>query len=74
MNIGFLELVTNIVILLMHPVHPGNLILFQLWLLKLCVNELTPVITKMVNLPVYQGCVPEAWKLSRLVPILKKLI
>jgi len=32
------------------------------WLLKLCGSELTPVITKMINLSLQQGQVPDSWK------------
>lgn len=32
------------------------------WLLKLCGNELIPVITKMINLSLQQGQVPDSWK------------
>ena len=72
MNIGFLELNLHFDII-NAPSSSWKFDPVPTLLLKLCVNELTPVITKMVNLPVYQSCVPEAWKLSRLVLILKKL-
>lgn len=43
------------------------------WLLKLCANELTPVITKMINLSLQEGHVPDTWKVALLAPLLKKL-
>ena len=43
------------------------------WLVKLCVDELKTVITKIINMPLHDGYVPEAWKVAILVPILKKL-
>ena len=42
------------------------------WLLKLCARELTPVIIKMINLPLSEGHVPDSWKVAILTPILKK--
>ena len=43
------------------------------WLLKLCRSELTPVITKMINLFLQQGQVPDSWKAALIRPLLKKL-
>jgi hypothetical protein len=43
------------------------------WLVKLCVDELKTVNTKIINMPLHDGYVPEAWKVALLVPILKKL-
>ena len=42
------------------------------WLLKLCTNELTPVITEMVNLSLHEGHVPDTWKVAILAPLLNK--
>ena len=42
-------------------------------LVKLCVDELKTVITKIINMSLHDGYVPEAWKVALLVPILKKL-
>ena len=42
------------------------------WLLKLYVDELTPIITKIINLSLNQGYVPASWKNALLRPILKK--
>ena len=42
------------------------------WLLKLCARELTPVIIKMINLPLSEGHAPDSWKVAILKPILKK--
>ena len=42
------------------------------WLLKLCARELTPVIIKMINLPLSEGHAPDSWKVAILTPILKK--
>ena len=36
------------------------------WLLKLCGSELIPVITKMINLSLQQGQVPDSWKATLL--------
>ena len=43
------------------------------WLVKLCVDELKTVITKIINMSLQDGYVPEAWKVALLLPILKKL-
>ena len=43
------------------------------WLLKLCGSELIPVITKMINLSLQQGQVPDSWKAALIRPLLKKL-
>ena len=43
------------------------------WLLKLCGSELVPVITKMINLSLQQGQVPDSWKAALIRPLLKKL-
>ena len=32
------------------------------WLVKICCDELTPVITKMVNLSISEGIVLDCWK------------
>ena len=44
------------------------------WLLKLCSDDLAPVITKIINLPVSleEGYVPDHWKTALVVPLLKK--
>ena len=42
------------------------------WLLKLCVDELTPIITKIINLSLNPGYVPASWKRALLRSILKK--
>ena len=43
------------------------------WLLKLCIEELAPVIARMTNLSLQEGCVPDSWKIALIVPLLKKL-
>ncbi len=43
------------------------------WLVKICCDELTPVITKMVNLSISEGIVPDCWKTALVRPLLKKL-
>ena len=43
------------------------------WLLKLCGSELIPLITKMINLSLQQGQVPDGWKAALIRPLLKKL-
>ena len=43
------------------------------WLLKLCIDELLPVITEMVNLSIRGGLVPADWKCALVKPLLKKL-
>ena len=42
------------------------------WLVKLCSNELTPILTKIINLSLEEGHVPDAWKIALLKPFLKK--
>ena len=42
------------------------------WLLKLCIDELLPVITEMVNLSIRGGFVPADWKCALVKPLLKK--
>ncbi len=42
------------------------------WLLKLCVNELKTVITKISSMSLHDEYVPDAWKVAHLLPILKK--
>ena len=41
------------------------------WLVKLCSNELTPILTKIINLSLEEGHVPDAWKIALLKPFLK---
>ena len=36
------------------------------WLVKLCVDELKTVITKIFNMSLHDGYVPEAWKVALL--------
>ena len=43
------------------------------WLLNECVDVLVPIITRMINLSLVSGCVPENWKLALILLILKKL-
>ena len=43
------------------------------WLVKICCDELTPVITKMVYLSISEGNVPDCWKTALVRPLLKKL-
>ena len=38
----------------------------------MCVDELTPIITKIINLSLKQGCVAASWKRALLRPNLKK--
>ena len=42
------------------------------WLVKKCLDELLPHITKIINLSLSSGTVPAAFKLSHIVPLLKK--
>ncbi len=42
------------------------------WLLKLCIDEVLPVITEMVNLSLTQGTMPQDLKLAVLFPKLKQ--
>ena len=44
------------------------------WLLKLCVDALTPFYTHLVNLSLSQGYVPTQMKEAILIPLLKKLL
>ena len=43
------------------------------WLVKLCLPELLPSITRIVNLSLQEGGVPDHWKTALLKPKLKKL-
>ena len=45
---------------------------FPTWLVKKCVDQLAPLITKMINSSLESGTVPENWKVALIVPILKK--
>ena len=42
-------------------------------LLKECIDIVLPVLTKMVNLSLQSGTVPESWKLALVIPLIKKL-
>ena len=42
------------------------------WLLKLCVDELLPSITAIVNASMDSSCVPRALKCAQIRPLLKK--
>lgn len=42
------------------------------WLVKRCSLELIPFITKIVNLSLQEGLVPDHWKIALLKPLLKK--
>ena len=44
------------------------------WLLKLCLSELLPVITYIVNLSLSTSTVPYALKLALITPLLKKVL
>jgi len=43
------------------------------WLLKLCIDELLPVLTEMVNLSIRGELVPVNWKCALVKPLFKKL-
>ena len=42
------------------------------WLVKICCLKLIPSITKIVNLSLQEGRVPDHWKIALLKPNLKK--
>ena len=42
------------------------------WLLKLCLHELLPLLTKIINFSLETGCVPASFKSSLIRPLLKK--
>lgn len=42
------------------------------WLVKDCVNELSPIFTRMINFSLTSGSVPSNWKSALVTPILKK--
>ena len=42
------------------------------WLVISCIDELLPVITRIVNLSLSSGVVPETFKTAHIVPLLKK--
>ena len=41
-------------------------------LVKCCLDELTPIITKIINFSLEDGCFPDAWKGALVKPMLKK--
>lgn len=43
------------------------------WFVKNCVQELAPVISKMVNSYLNSGIVPDDWKLALVIPLLKNI-
>ena len=43
------------------------------WLVKSCLDVLAPSITKMVNLSLLSGRVPQNWKTAVVIPLLKNL-
>ena len=42
------------------------------WLVKQCTKELAPVFAKMINSSLISGVIPENWKLTLVIPLLKK--
>jgi len=42
------------------------------WLLKKCINELTPVLTRIVNLSLLEGHFPDSFKHAQVDPLIKK--
>ena len=42
------------------------------WLVKSCLDVLAPSITEMVNLSLFSGCVPENWRTTVVIPLLKR--
>ena len=42
------------------------------WLVKDCVNELSPIFMRMINFSLTSGCVPSIWISALVVPLLKK--
>ena len=42
------------------------------WVMKDCVNELSPIFTRMINFSLTSGNVPSIWKSALVVPLLKK--
>lgn len=55
------------------PIRSCELHPIPTWLLKMCVDELAPVITKMVNLSLHEGLVPDSWEVALMVLLLKKV-
>ena len=42
------------------------------WLVNSCIDELLPVITRIINISLSSGVVPETFKTAHIVPLLKK--
>ena len=43
------------------------------WLVKKCVDTVTPIIAKMINFPFYSSCIPNSRKNALVIPLIKKL-
>ena len=42
------------------------------WLVKKCVNELAPVLTRIINLSLMNGCFPGSFKHAQVDPLIQK--
>ena len=43
------------------------------WLLKLCLDELLPIFTKIINMPLERAYVPHSFNNARIRSLLKKV-
>ena len=43
------------------------------WLVKKCVDIVTPIISKMINFSLDGSCIPNSWKNALVIPLIKKL-
>ena len=43
------------------------------WLVKKCVDTVTPIIAKMINFSLDGSCTPNSWKIALVIPLIKKL-
>ena len=59
-------------IILSSPCKSCDLDAIPTWLLKLCVHELAPLLTALVNASLERGCVPTSFKCANIRPLLKK--
>ena len=61
-----------IIILMKSPSTSCNLDPIPSWLLKICADELVPIITKIINVSFQNGCFPNALKTAMITPLIKK--
>ena len=59
-------------IIMQSPSSSCDLDCIPTWLLKSCINELVPSITKIVNLSLTSGVFPTSYKIAKVIPLIKK--